>query len=120
MQAPATLRVRDLDVRLDGREILNGLSLDLPRSAIVGLFGDSGCGKSTLALALRGLLRSSRYQTRGEILFDGRNLIELGEREWCAVRGARISIVFQDPLLALNPVLRVGTQIAEIMLEAAS
>src|SRR5262249_14653422 len=98
-----------------GREILGGTSLDIPEAAIIGLFGDSGCGKSTLALALLGLLRPDRYRVRGEILLRGRNLLGLAEAEFAAIRGAQISLVFQDPLLALNPVLRIRTQIAEIL-----
>src|ERR1700737_2572768 len=112
---PALLEIRDLHVELSGREILGGASLEIPESSIVGLFGDSGCGKSTLALALLGLLPPRQYRVRGEILLRGRNLLQLGEREMAAVRGAPISLSFQDPLFALNPVLRVETQLVEIL-----
>ena len=94
MPPQALLRVHDLHIELAGdREILSGASLEIQPGAIVGLFGDSGCGKSTLALALLGLLPPAKYR----------------------VRGAQISIIFQDPLLALNPVLRVRTQLTEIL-----
>jgi len=109
------LQIHDLHVELaGGRAILQGASLHVPEASITGLFGDSGCGKSTLALAILGLLPST-YSVRGEVLFRGRNLTTLTEREWCEVRGAQIAMIFQDPLLALNPVLRIRTQLTEIL-----
>ncbi|HKA01688.1 MAG TPA: ABC transporter ATP-binding protein [Candidatus Solibacter sp.] len=109
------LQICDLYVELAGsRAILRGVSLKAPEASITGLFGDSGCGKSTLALAILGLLPPA-YRVRGEILFRGRNLTALAEREWSEVRGAQIAMIFQDPLLALNPVLRVRTQLTEIL-----
>jgi ABC-type glutathione transport system ATPase component len=110
------LQIRDLHIELSGsREILSGVSLDVPEGSIAGLCGASGCGKSTLALAILGLLDRRRYRVRGEIRFRGRNLEQLSEREMAAVRGAQIAIIFQDPLLALNPVLQVRTQILEVL-----
>jgi ABC-type glutathione transport system ATPase component len=116
MPPQALLRVHDLYVELAGdREILSGASLEIQPGAIVGLFGDSGCGKSTLALAFLGLLPPARYRVRGEVLLHGQNLLAMAERDLAAVRGSQISIIFQDPLLALNPVLRVRTQLIEIL-----
>lgn len=116
MPPEALLRVHDLHIELaGGRAILSGASLEIQPGAIVGLFGDSGCGKSTLALAMLGLLPPAQYRVRGEVLLRGQNLRALEERDLAAVRGAQISIVFQDPLLALNPVLRVRTQLTEIL-----
>src|SRR5689334_10474030 len=115
MPQDALLRVRDLHIELRGREILSGASFEIQPGSIAGLFGDSGSGKSTLALALLGLLPPNQYRVRGEVLLRGRNLLALTEREWSAVRGAEIALIFQDPLLALNPVLRIRTQIAEIL-----
>jgi ABC-type glutathione transport system ATPase component len=112
----ALVEIRDLHITLDrGPTILDGISFDLRPGRITGLFGNSGCGKSTLALALLGLLPRSRYHVRGRILLRGRDLLQFPEHELAAVRGAGISMVFQDPLLALNPVLRVRTQLAEIL-----
>lgn len=116
MPAQPLLQVRDLHIELIGqREVLNGASMHIQPGSIVGLFGDSGCGKSTLALALLGLLPPSQYRVRGEILLRERNLLQLGEREMAEVRGAQISLIFQDPLLALNPVLQVRTQLREVL-----
>jgi ABC-type glutathione transport system ATPase component len=116
MPAQPLLQVRDLHIELVGhREILSGASLEIQPGTIVGLFGDSGCGKSTLALALLGLLPPSRYRVRGEVLLRERDLLQLGERRMAPVRGAQISLIFQDPLLALNPVLQVRAQLREIL-----
>src|SRR5215471_16540136 len=116
MPTPPLLAVRDLHIELAGeREIIGGASFEIQPGSIVGLFGDSGCGKSTLALALLGLLPRNRYRVRGEIRLRERNLLALDERALCDVRGSQIGLIFQDPLLALNPVLRVRTQIVEIL-----
>ena len=116
MPSEALLEVRDLRIQLTGgREILRGASIEIPSGAIVGLFGDSGCGKSTLALSLLGLLPPQRYRVHGEILFGGHDLLNFSEPALAAVRGVQISMIFQDPLLALNPVLRIRTQLTEIL-----
>jgi ABC-type glutathione transport system ATPase component len=108
------LAVRDLSIELAGREspVLQGVSFDLPSASITGLFGESGCGKTTLALSLLNLLPAA-YSVTGSIKLEDRELLGLAEREWQRIRGSRIAIVLQDPLLALNPVLRAGTQVAE-------
>jgi oligopeptide/dipeptide ABC transporter ATP-binding protein len=79
----------------------------------VGLFGESGCGKTTLALSLLGLLSPERFRASGSVWLRGRDLLSLNESQLEPIRGAEISLVFQDPLLALNPVLRVRRQLAE-------
>jgi len=110
------LEVRDLSIhRLPQLAILRAVSFDIPAGAIVGLSGDSGCGKSTLALALLKLLPAAEYRVTGEVLLHGRDLLGLDERELEGVRGARIAMILQDPLLSLNPVLRVRKQIAEVL-----
>jgi len=115
MPPPALLEVRDLHIDLDGRGVLNGASFEIREGIIAGLFGDSGCGKSTLALALLGLLPRERYRVSGEVLLRGRELMRLSERDLARVRGSQIAMIFQDPLLALNPVLRIRTQLGEIL-----
>lgn len=116
MPSEALLEVRDLCIDLiPHRGILHAVSFDIPTGTIAGLSGDSGSGKTTLALALLKLLPPARYQVGGQVLLRGRNLLELDERSLEAVRGAEISMIFQDSLLALNPVLRIGRQIGEIL-----
>lgn len=111
------LEVRGLGVEIaapgGARAILSDISFRIARASITGLFGESGSGKTTLALALLGLL-GRRYRVHGSIRLAGRELAGLRERQWEAVRGAGIAMVPQDPLLALNPVLRVERQIAEV------
>jgi len=112
--APA-LEVCDLDVDLDGRPLLSGISFDLAPASILGLFGNSGCGKTTLALSLLNLLPPDRYRVRGHVRAGGREILSLGSRELQEVRGAVVSLIFQDPALALNPVMRVRHQISEVL-----
>ncbi|MEO8591914.1 MAG: dipeptide/oligopeptide/nickel ABC transporter ATP-binding protein [Candidatus Solibacter sp.] len=111
------LAVRDLSIELrrPAQTIVRGISFEIPEAAIVGLCGDSGSGKTTLALALLKLLPPEKYRTGGQIVFGGRDLLALGEDELERVRGAEIALIFQDPLLALNPVLTVRRQITEIL-----
>ena len=114
------LEVRDLSVGLAGRgasppEIISGVSFDVARGEIVGLFGESGCGKTTLAHAVLGLLPPERFSVRGSIRFLGADLPAADSRALERIRGAGIALVFQDPLLALNPVLRAARQVAEVV-----
>jgi peptide/nickel transport system ATP-binding protein len=110
------LDVADLTVTLptaQGRlAALRGVSLALDRGATLGLVGESGCGKSLTALALMGLLPDGA-QVSGSIRFDGRELASLDDAAMSALRGDRIGMVFQEPMTALNPVHRIGRQIAE-------
>lgn len=109
------LEVRDLCVDLDGRAVLADVSFGVAAGSITGIVGPSGCGKTTLALALLGLLSEKRYRVRGSIRLRARELTGLSEREWESVRGVEISMVLQDPALALNPVVRVRDQVREVM-----
>jgi ABC-type glutathione transport system ATPase component len=115
MSPPPLLEVRDLCVELAGRSVLTGIGFAIGEGEITGLCGDSGSGKTTLALALMKLAASPPYLVRGEVLLHGRNLLALPERELQRVRGAEIACIFQDSLLALNPVLKIRTQIGEIL-----
>jgi oligopeptide/dipeptide ABC transporter ATP-binding protein len=117
---PALLEVRDLAVRYGAAHgspvhALDEVSLEVAEAEAVGLLGESGCGKTTLLLAILGLLPAAARVVRGSVRFRGRELLGLGEREMQAMRGAEVSIVFQDPALALNPVRRVGAQVAEVV-----
>ena len=107
------LQVRDLRVTLSST-ILDGLTFEIGAGSITGLCGESGCGKTTLALALLRLL-GERYRVEGSIRLDGQELMGLAERDMRRVRGARMAMIFQDPMLALNPVLRVRDQMRETM-----
>src|SRR5579883_726579 len=108
------LEVRDLRVS-HGSTVLDGVSFTVEAGTIAGLFGESGSGKTTLAVALLGLLERERYRVTGSVRLRGRELVGLPERELRQLRGAAISMIFQDPMLALNPVMRVGVQVREAM-----
>ena len=95
-------------------QALNKVTFSVPEHRIVGIVGESGCGKSTLVDAILGLLADNGRVDCGEILFEGRDLTKLGPKELMAIRGPRISTVFQDPMGALNPVFQVGRQMVNI------
>ncbi|MDH2313431.1 ABC transporter ATP-binding protein [Methylobacterium brachiatum] len=112
------VRIRDLTIALpkgaDRPYAVEGLNLDLEPGKILCVVGESGSGKSMSAYALTGLLPRALKPESGLILFEGRNLLTLDEPAWRALRGRRIAMVFQEPMTALNPVMRVGDQIAEM------
>jgi peptide/nickel transport system ATP-binding protein len=94
---------------------LDDLSFGVAPGEVVGILGESGAGKSTLALAILGLLPpNARVTGRSEIVLGERDVLRLAERELDALRGALASIIFQEPAMALNPVIRVGDQVAEV------
>jgi peptide/nickel transport system ATP-binding protein len=116
----SVLQVQDLTVCYGlskGHPIcaLSSVSFELAFGEAVGILGESGCGKTTLALALLGLLPKGAVVQQGAIIFRGTNLLTLSERDLQKVRGAGISLVHQEPGMALNPVLRVGDQVAEVL-----
>ncbi len=117
-RAAPLLEVSDLTVAfaVDGKErrVVSGVSYEIAAGRTLGVVGESGCGKSMTALALMGLVPSPG-QVTGSMRFEGRELIGLSETEWRHTRGARIAMVFQEPMTSLNPVMPTGRQIAEAM-----
>lgn len=107
-----SLEIDDLTVTIGDRRVVDGLSLDVPDGARVGLIGESGSGKSMTTLAVLGLLPDGARAT-GSIRLDGRELLGASERELAGLRGRVVGTVFQDPRTALDPVVTVGRQIAE-------
>src|SRR5262249_2245489 len=93
--------------------VLKDLTMDIRAGEILGLVGESGCGKSTLAMGILRLLDHKRATARGQVVFQGEDLLQKTERELRAIRGQQISVVLQSPLTALNPALRIGTQLRE-------
>lgn len=93
--------------------VLRDVSLQLAPGEVIGLVGESGCGKSTLALAILKLLYLKGAKATGSIHFNGRDLMSISEREMRSLRGKEIGLVLQSPIAALNPALRIGTQLQE-------
>jgi oligopeptide/dipeptide ABC transporter ATP-binding protein len=109
---PMLLEVRDLTIRTDAVTLVDAVSFDLPASGSMALVGESGSGKTLTLKALMKLLPRG-VTASGSVRLDGTELLDMGERELSSIRGAKVAFVSQDPLSALNPVRRVGTQIAE-------
>jgi len=94
---------------------VDGVSFEVYPGEVLGLVGESGCGKSVTSLSIMRLISKPGRIDEGEILLDGENLLELPESEMIKVRGNRISMIFQQPQTALNPVFKVGDQLAEVL-----
>jgi len=108
------LRVDDLRVTFGGQRqqvhAVRGVSYEVNRGEFLGIVGESGSGKSVSSTAVMGLLPSSA-QVSGSIRFDGRELLDLDDKQLSRIRGSEIAMIFQDPLSALTPVYTIGQQI---------
>ena len=98
-----------------GPEILSAVDISLNSGEVLGVVGESGSGKSMLALSIMGLLPRPIAVSGGEILLQGRNLLQLQAQELRALRGKDMAMIFQEPMTSLNPVMRVGQQIGEVL-----
>lgn len=93
---------------------VNEISFHLDKGEVVGLVGESGCGKSVTSLSIMRLLTSTPGKvTKGEVLFDGQDLLKMGEKEMREIRGGKMSMIFQEPMSSLNPSMRIDKQIIE-------
>ncbi len=108
------VELRGLTVAFDGVQVLHGIDLDVGRGEALGLVGESGCGKSVTWLAALGLL-PGKASVSGSVTIEGRELVGGSRSVLESVRGSRIAMIFQDPSSSLNPVLRIGRQIAEAL-----
>jgi peptide/nickel transport system ATP-binding protein len=116
-QQAVRLKVTDLEVRLgpSGPDVVSAVCFTVRAGEVLGLVGESGSGKTTVALALLGHARRGLHIASGQILLDGVDLLSLSRGDLRAARGARVSYVPQDPSSALNPTLKVGTQLREAL-----
>jgi len=114
------LEVKDLEVKFALRfgelTAINGVSFTLDKGERLGLVGESGAGKSVTGFAIINLISKPGYISGGKILFEGRELNRLSEEEMRKIRGNRIGMIFQDPMMTLNPVLTISTQMVETVL----
>lgn len=114
---PSLLEIKDLvtvfDTNLGRIKAVNGVSLNLHAGKTLGVVGESGCGKTMLAMSIMRLLPQNGSIINGEVLFQGQDLLRLSSEEIRAKRGGEIAMIFQEPMTSLNPVFRIGEQIAE-------
>ena len=114
---PHLLEVKDLEVKFALRfgdlTAINGVNFTLNSGERLGIVGESGAGKSVTGFAIINLLSKPGYISGGKILFEGQELNRLSEEEMRKIRGNRISMIFQDPMMTLNPVLTISTQMVE-------
>ncbi|QEA13576.1 ABC transporter ATP-binding protein [Comamonas flocculans] len=111
--AAPLLAVRDLRVAFGAKEVVHGIDFDIDAGEKFALVGESGSGKTVSALAL--LRLASEAKIAGQAMLGGRNLLQLSERELRGVRGSEVAMIFQEPMTALNPLMPVGAQVAEVL-----
>jgi peptide/nickel transport system ATP-binding protein len=111
----AVLALDDLRVAIGGQPIVDGVSLSLGPAEILALVGESGCGKSMTALSILGLQPGAARVVGGSVDLGGEDLTRIGERALRRLRGDRISMIFQEPVVSLNPLATVGDQVAEVL-----
>ncbi len=116
----ALLEVRGLSTHFTGRtgtvRAVDDISFSVARGQVLGLVGESGSGKSVTGFSILGLIDPPGRIVAGQVMFQGRNLVTLGESALRGLRGNRLAMIFQDPMLTLNPVLSIGTQMIETVL----
>lgn len=120
--AEKILEVKDLKIEFISKDsrltAVNGVSFHINNGEILGLVGESGCGKTVTSLAIMRLFKDTNGKiTDGGIYFKGQDITSIGDREMAVMRGEEISMIFQEPLTSLNPVMRIGDQICEVILK---
>ena len=112
------LNVNNLCVRttenLQHQNLIDKISFNIKKNEIVALIGESGSGKSLTSLSILGLLEKNKFKISGEITFNGNNLLDLDNNAMMEIRGSEISMIFQEPMSALNPTMKIGEQIFEV------
>ena len=111
------VEIRDLHVRFHGalREAVAGVDLTIHDGEILGLVGESGSGKTVTAMTLSGLIERKKVTLSGEVLFDRRDILRLPRAELRSVQGREIGVVFQEPMTAMDPLMRIGPQVEEAL-----
>lgn len=110
------LSIKKLTIKIGDQIILSNVSFDLKKNEVLGLVGESGSGKSFTALSVLDLIHLKNLKTEGKIIFNGRELNELSKKEYQKIRGKEISMIFQEPMSSLNPTMKCGDQISEIII----
>lgn len=112
--AEESLRIRNLELSIDGTQILKGIDLDVPTGKVTGLAGESGSGKTMTGMAVM-RLQPEEAVVSGRIEYHGTNLLDLTEKQMAAQRGRHIAMVFQDPTASLHPMITIGGQLTDHM-----
>ncbi len=115
------LKVEQLRIAFKGKkksenEVVHGISFDVGQGEIVGMVGESGSGKSVTALGIMGLLGDSGAVTGGSIVFDGAQILEMDKKKASQIKGKELCMIFQEPLTSLNPTMKIGRQVEEVLL----
>lgn len=110
------LSIKNLSIKIDDQVVLSNISLDIKKNEVLGLVGESGSGKSFTALSILKLINIKNLKVEGEIIFNGTILNNLSEKNYQKLRGKEISIIFQEPMSSLNPSMKCGDQISEIII----
>ena len=111
------VEIHDLHVRFHGasREAVAGIDLTIRDGEVVGLVGESGSGKTVTAMTLSGLIERKKATLAGEVRFDGRDILRLPRAELRAIQGRELGVVFQEPMTAMDPLMRIGPQVEEAL-----
>ncbi len=113
------LKLRDLNIYFKSAKksinVVSNLNFEIKEAEVFGLVGESGCGKSLTALSIMGILPHNAF-AEGEIIFKVKNLLGLDSESIRRIRGKEISMIFQEPMTSLNPVLKIGYQVAEVLM----
>ena len=109
------LKVKNLNLKVGTQELLKSISFNIKRGEIFALVGESGSGKSLTSLAIMRLLPDALRVISGDILFNNSSLFSISEFAMQKVRGRKIAMIFQEPMTALNPVMTIGEQVAEVI-----
>ena len=115
MNDQIVLSIKDLTVKIGDQIILSNVSFEIKKNEVLGLVGESGSGKSFTALSVLNLINIKNLKSEGEIIFNGNNLNTLSNKDYQKIRGKEISIIFQEPMSSLNPSMKCGDQISEIL-----
>ena len=114
------LEVKDLIIsfRTQGGKVqaVRDINFDLYKGETLAIVGESGSGKSVTSRAIMGILAGNAIVEGGEIIYDGKDLLQISEEDFQELRGDKIGMIFQDPLSSLNPIVKIGTQMTEAML----
>jgi peptide/nickel transport system ATP-binding protein len=120
MQTTPLISVRDLEITFgsgsNAKQVIQSISFEIFENEILGVVGESGSGKSVSSLALMGLLpRGLAKISNGSLEFEGKSLVDLNEKDWRKIRGNQIAMIFQEPMSSLNPSMKCGLQVSEML-----